>query len=199
MQQLSHMNLSYALQHSTAPAAAYSALTASSKLAFLGVPCCVLPEGAWQHVFPAGRRLPQLRELHALHAPDMSASDAARLAACCPSLESLEAELQPGADLQPLVQMSALTQLVISGVTDTTATGFQHATPRLRALTINPPHAFTHEALWHLVPLRQLTALFVESIEHDSDGEDGDFEGLVVSVCTRVGLVWSPSGSGLCR
>jgi hypothetical protein len=67
-------------------------------------------------MFPAGRQLPQLRELYAELASNMSASDVARLAACCPSLEGLEAELLLGADLQPLVQMSTLTRLVISGI-----------------------------------------------------------------------------------
>jgi hypothetical protein len=117
----------------------------------------------------------------------MSASDVARLAACCLSLESLQASLQQGADLLPLVQLSALTRLDITGVTDTTIAALRHATSSLRALRILPPHALTCEALWHLVPLRQLTCLFVVGTEHDSDDKVVDFEGPVVSgVCTRA-------------
>lgn len=44
-------------------AAAFSALTASSKLRNLTIIECMLPEGIWQHVFPTGRRLPHLTSL----------------------------------------------------------------------------------------------------------------------------------------
>jgi hypothetical protein len=44
------------------PAAAYAALTASSKLQQLDISSCVLPAGVWQYVFPVGRQLPHLQK-----------------------------------------------------------------------------------------------------------------------------------------
>jgi hypothetical protein len=49
------------------PAAAYAALTASSKLQHLDISRATMPAGAWQHVFPAGRQLPHLRVLGISH------------------------------------------------------------------------------------------------------------------------------------
>jgi hypothetical protein len=49
------------------PAAAYSSLTASSKLLHLDISWGVLPAGAWQHMFPAGKQLPHLRTLIISH------------------------------------------------------------------------------------------------------------------------------------
>jgi hypothetical protein len=46
------------------PAAAYSALTASSKLQHLDIRGCTVPAGVWQHVFPPRRQLPHLRSLN---------------------------------------------------------------------------------------------------------------------------------------
>jgi hypothetical protein len=118
----------------------------------------------------------------------------ARLAVCCPSLEFLEAGLQQGADLQQLVQMSALTRLDITGVTDTTIPALRHATSSLRELTITQPFVVTHQGLWHLVPLRQLTCLRVEG-GIDDDGVECDhveLEAPLVSVlCVQAWLGFS--------
>jgi hypothetical protein len=99
--QLTHLDLAFVLEHSTAPAAYWA-----RKLAFLSVKCCALPEGAWQHLFPArgGGCHSCGRLVLSAMAPELSTSDAARLAACCPSLDVLEADLQLGAALQPLAQ-----------------------------------------------------------------------------------------------
>jgi hypothetical protein len=48
----------------TTPQAAYAAMTASSRLQHLNISECALPAGAWQHMFPAGRQLPQLQEFN---------------------------------------------------------------------------------------------------------------------------------------
>ena len=67
LHQLTHLELRYSfdVEHdgNPPPAAAFAALTASSKLQYLHVRYCTLPTGVWQHVFPAGRQLPHLREL----------------------------------------------------------------------------------------------------------------------------------------
>jgi hypothetical protein len=66
LQQLTHLGLSCCVmvEGSNPPAGAFTALTASSKLQHLDIRCCRLPAGVWQHIFPAGRQLPQLRGLH---------------------------------------------------------------------------------------------------------------------------------------
>jgi hypothetical protein len=63
LQQLTYLDLRKSLrsQDPSPPAAAYSALTASSKLRHLGVSFCTLPAGVWQHILPAGRQLPKLQ------------------------------------------------------------------------------------------------------------------------------------------
>jgi hypothetical protein len=59
LQQLTHLSLRHSLggQQAIAPAEAYSALTASSKLQHLEVSECILPAGAWQHMAPTGKLL----------------------------------------------------------------------------------------------------------------------------------------------
>ena len=73
------------------PAAAYSALTASSKLRHLDVSEGSFPAGVWQHVFPAGRQLPHLRELDLSEVTGcpVTAADGSSLVSCCPGLQSL--------------------------------------------------------------------------------------------------------------
>jgi hypothetical protein len=100
---------------SAPPAAAYSALTASSKLQHLDINGCLVPEGVWQHVFPSGRQLPDLRELNIsalMHLTGEFAAlpDATRLASCSQKLECLWVEMlieQPEM-LPPLQQLSGL-------------------------------------------------------------------------------------------
>ena len=92
VRQLTHLDLGYSLQ-AIAPTAAYSALTASSKLQHLDISECVLPAGVWQHLFPADRRLPHLRVLDIGYVRHPSGAAAARegsrLVSCCPGLQSL--------------------------------------------------------------------------------------------------------------
>jgi hypothetical protein len=67
LQQLTHLNLGGTLQgfeECGPPAAAYAALTASSKLRHLDVSRCTLPEEVWQHLFPTSRKLPHLQSLN---------------------------------------------------------------------------------------------------------------------------------------
>jgi hypothetical protein len=99
----------------TIPPAAYSALTASSKLQYLTLRGCALPADPWQYLFPNGRQLPHLRSLdmpfvramrvETLPPPPWdpagpqqthltlkraSAPGSSRLASCCPSLQHLD-------------------------------------------------------------------------------------------------------------
>ena len=101
------------------PAAAFSALTASSKLQHLDLRNCTLPAAVWQHVFPAGRQLPLLRSLNISwirQPPDNSAAAGPHgsfLASCCPSLQCLDiGGLQYSAELLgPLQGLSELQSL----------------------------------------------------------------------------------------
>mgnify|MGYP001807302582 CR=1 FL=1 len=102
MQQLTYINLSCGLRRmevGNPPAAAYSALTASSKLQHLGIRGCTLPAGVWRHIFPSDRQLPHLQFLNisgvrqllqgsdgALYAPAPKGSG---LVSCCPGLTFL--------------------------------------------------------------------------------------------------------------
>jgi hypothetical protein len=57
--QLTYVSLTHSLggQQAIAPADAYAALTASSKLQHIEISECILPAGAWQHIFPHGKLL----------------------------------------------------------------------------------------------------------------------------------------------
>jgi hypothetical protein len=78
------------------PAAAYAALTASSKLQHLSISWCKLPPDVWEHLFPAGRQLLHLTSLDISKVKQQLpygaalAPDGSRLASCCPSLQSLD-------------------------------------------------------------------------------------------------------------
>lgn len=112
-------------------AAAFSALTASSKLRNLTISECMLPEGIWQHVFPTGRRLPHLTSLDISHPKDeddsedssedaedpcedpVAAPDAEYLVRCCPGLLSLnmlglQSSTESLATLQELTKLQKL-------------------------------------------------------------------------------------------
>jgi hypothetical protein len=90
--QLTHLALGCSLQ-AIAPPAAYSALTASSKLQHLEFCDCALPADLWQHVLPAGRRLPHLRVLDVGYVTYPTgpalAPEGSCLVSCCPGLQTL--------------------------------------------------------------------------------------------------------------
>jgi hypothetical protein len=126
LHQLTYLDLWGTLCHDNiAPAAAYSALTANSKLQHLDITDCTLPVGMWQHVFPAHRQLPHLRELlvksvnHIYHHEGLQAEgpaivpEGSRLVSCCPRLQSLcMIGLQCTSELlSPLQGLSGLTEL----------------------------------------------------------------------------------------
>jgi hypothetical protein len=104
------------------PAAVFSALTASSKLRHLDLNGCTLPAGVWQHVFPAGRQLPQLQsmDISAVTQPPARecapAPEGTRLASCCPGLQFLNLQvLQYSAErLAPLQRLSMLHTLCVA-------------------------------------------------------------------------------------
>jgi hypothetical protein len=72
------------------PAAAYAALTGSSKLQHLDIRECSMPASAWQQLFPAGSQLPHLRVLGIAGVHSGPALEGTRLVSCCPALQSLD-------------------------------------------------------------------------------------------------------------
>ena len=116
MQQLTYLDLGVTLC-ALAPAAAYSALTASSKLQHLGLYMCTLPAGVGQYMFPPSRQLPQLQALFIsdVRVPDgpAVAPDGSSLVSCCPGLQLLSMDgLQYHAELFAKLQgLSSLHEL----------------------------------------------------------------------------------------
>jgi hypothetical protein len=102
------------------PAAAFSALTASSKLQHLNISFCTLPAGVWQHLFCAGRPLPQLQSLvtDRVTMDGSSATPGSSLVSCCPGLLSLEMlHMQCSKELLgALTGLSGLTHLSFGNV-----------------------------------------------------------------------------------
>jgi hypothetical protein len=97
LKQLTHLDLHGRLagfQGGNPPAAAFSAITASSKLQCLDMTACTLPAGVWQHMFPDGRQLPHLKilvlsEVQQPSGEPAAAPDSSRLISCCPGLQTL--------------------------------------------------------------------------------------------------------------
>jgi hypothetical protein len=125
MQQLTYLDLRATLRGcETAPAPAYSSVTACSKLQHLDISVCTLPEGVWQQLFPADRKLPLLQVL-VLPASDNRIGGAGtlqgnRLVTCCPGLRSLKMEfVECSTELMaPLTGLSSLSKLHLLPVDD---------------------------------------------------------------------------------
>jgi hypothetical protein len=123
LQQLTHLTVSRTLQDRKAvpPAAAYSALTASSKLQHLDISTTVLPPGAWKHMFLAGNQLLHLQSLDISYVMQQNysytpAPDFCPLVSCCPSLQQLSMRYGRcnAALLAPLRGLTGLGELYMS-------------------------------------------------------------------------------------
>ena len=102
---------------------AYSALTASSKLAQLDIVVTGLPMGIWPYVFSGAHKLPHLTYLDLrdsdyddadafAFSPRWGAADLASLVSCCPSLCCIGTlSLQPGLHVSELHKLTALTRV----------------------------------------------------------------------------------------
>jgi hypothetical protein len=121
LQHLTHLDLSetscfHIPPYSNPHAAAFSAITASSKLQHLNMHRCHLPAmnhaaDVWQFLFPTDRQLPHLKILDisyviqgliGYYASFAAAPDGTRLVKCCPGLQSLRMlGLQYNAELLP--------------------------------------------------------------------------------------------------
>jgi hypothetical protein len=173
MHQLTHVVLGL---HGSAiaPAAAYSVLTASSKLQHLMIYHCQLPAGAWQHMFPAARQLPHLTmlDLSNVCKPDSAspalAPGASSLVSCCPGLQALRIQhlLCSAEPLAPLTGLSSLRELVLQPAGDSsTALDVVCQLTGLRRLIITDPASEDSDLFLQLTQLKQLTYLQVSTPE----------------------------------
>jgi hypothetical protein len=134
LQQLTYLSLKSSLDKHVgiAPAAAFSALTASSRLRHFDVSGCTAPVGVWQHMFSADRQLPHLRELDCSdslmhdarhHTTPAEAPDGMLLVSCCPRLQSL---------LMGRIEYSAALLAQLTGLSSLHTLSVRPADPRAR-------------------------------------------------------------------
>ena len=181
---LTHLDLERCLCYLVAedpPATGFAALTASSKLQHLDISDCLLPEGAWQHVFPAGRQLPHMRSLVLawvsssvckLH-PNRGVADGqwepvigpaafdSSVVSCCPGLQHLDLTLTQCSKglLDVLPELSKLTLLklgVVDGVSGRDVLESVCQLTGLINLQLDSPAADPADLLL-LAPMQQLT------------------------------------------
>jgi hypothetical protein len=172
MQQLTYLDFRarplhrYFTLQASAPAAAYSALTASSKLQYLDISGCKVPAGVWEHMFPAGRQLPHLRVLglglfKPCYSNPVPAPESSRLVSCCPGLQTLDIEhLQYRSELlAPLTGLSSLQQLSLAPWDESTE-GLKvlRQLTGLRQLKVMDPSE-AEGLLLQLTQLQELTSL----------------------------------------
>jgi len=151
-------------------AAAYSALTASSCLQLLSLASCQLPVGAWQHMFPPKKCLPELRALwwqsedNGAERTLLSPADMQAMVSCCPALSDLGLGSQLAVSTAaPLQQLTGLTHLSISASFQDNAPSIARLTG-LQRLSLNAQQAgdqVTASGLLQLTVLQQLRDMIV--------------------------------------
>jgi hypothetical protein len=184
----------------------------------------LVPPGAAQHMFAAGRQLPQLKQLvlgvleevwewsedglaeFGGCVGDMPAvladGDVGRPVSCCPALERLAfAGVVPvNADMSPLRQLTALTELVVGGevVDDDVASSVLAQLTRLQRLDVHCA-LMEDQGLLALTALTRLTRLAASycsfSKEVSRPGEEGGFLDLAGKVSNWS--VWLRAGGVL--
>jgi hypothetical protein len=114
-------NLGMHATNAKVPLDACNLLTAGSKLTQLQLSGLRVPQGGWQHAFPANVQLGltslELTDMTAARGALISSEDLQRLVQCCPHLNnlSLEQGAHQALELQPLVQLSGLESLSLGG------------------------------------------------------------------------------------
>jgi hypothetical protein len=197
LQQLTHLRLSpNVFQGASPPAAAFSALTASSKLQHLDISGCKLAARVWQHMFPAGRQLLflQFLDISCVKEPGYDpapAPDGSRLVSCCPGLQRLDIRhLQCSAKrLASLTGLSRLHTLRLASRTQVEGVEAVLQLTGLRELQLQSPESPAGLPL-QLAQLKQLTHLYFSRTE----AADGLWTSATVS-CFKSGVSYSYSHS----
>jgi hypothetical protein len=187
----------------------------------------ILRRGCGQHLFAAERQLPQLKQL-VLGVPPLTwermgcvegyahrvswvgnclgDDSLPGLVSCCPGLEQLciAGLVEPGVDMSPLLQLTALTELYVGGgvVDDNMAGSVLARLSSLQSLGVFVAKKFTDCGLLKLTSLKQLTRLVIagckisRKVSRDLAGDnpvydyiDGEFLELQQQVCC-VMYVW---------
>ena len=180
-------------------AAAYAALTASSKLQHLGLRKCVLPAGVWHHMLRAGRQLQHITSLdisHVQQAPpdeDAPAPEGTVLVSCCPGLQELHMQgLQDSAQQLPALQgLSGLTKLAMNADESTAADGLCQLTG-LKDLFVWDCN-IGQGLHMQLTGLKELTRLYYRGLVTNDDRQFGKLKliqkvGHLLDVCLPRGL-----------
>jgi hypothetical protein len=150
--------------------APYSALTASSNLRGLHICDCDMQGAVWAHVFPAGRKLPQLRlfssdKFLCQDPTPFGSADISRLVSCCPAVEELTFTPAADASLALLRSLTELKSLYCGSVSPAVIRSDLAALSQLRrlGLSVSLPAAGAGEdesaGLQHLLHLTALTCL----------------------------------------
>lgn len=185
------------------PAAAFSALTASSCLAFLDIQGADLPQEAWQHLLlrrtaagsgppapPAAAAAVALSHLQRLHLADAYSSSCPeglheqrlqQLVQACPNLRNLQGSLPPPEEEEAaasccpsaLLQLSGLTGLALDGISTDVAESVLVKLTQLEELHCLP-HSTIEEA--GLLLLTALTRLSQLGIHHHHDTCCAEFQ-----------------------
>jgi hypothetical protein len=177
LQQVTHLDLTGTLnvKEDTPPATACSVLTASSRLQHLNISMCRLPTAAWHHILPAGRQLPQLRELKLQHLMQpsgyiASAPEGSCLVSCCPKLQSLEMQnMLYSAELPASLQaLSGLHTMLLTGCESVGGRfeAVRHLT-WLRKLGLGCMLGVKAQQLLQMTQLKQLTTMSFDPLDDE--------------------------------
>lgn len=149
------------------PPAAYSALTASSKLQQLDLSFSLIPAAAWYRMFdPATVSLPDLTSVYILcsQAP-ITDTHLECMVQCCPKLSTLwiKGSLQHGAQLTGLAGAKTLTSLSLNHVSSDAALAVLAELQGLEELQMSVVSSICASGMLQLSALKALIRLRVES------------------------------------
>lgn len=193
--QLTHLRLyDVLMQCVEVPAAAFSALTASSRLQHFDV-AADSQESIWECILPAGRQLPHLKWLSGDFV-DADANpqpeDIARVAACCPAVQELHTHGAFAAELlSPLTCLRGLSKLMVE-LADVQGVQVLAQLTGLRVLRL-----FTCTPYLDLSPLTRLQQVtYLDFVPINGDPEDFQY---AVSVIRTLNDVMCPGSAAVLK
>jgi hypothetical protein len=147
--------------------AAYSALTASSRIQSLDLSFSLIPSKAWRSMFnPDLQILPHLHTLNiACSQAPMTDQDLSLMVQCCPGLRALglKGTLKQGCTMEALLGFSTLTSLSVNHVSSDDVLAVLAELRGLKDLQMSVLSSIRASGLLQLTVLKDLTRLRVES------------------------------------